>query len=178
MTRLYLALPGLVWLLVGCAAQVPDSAPIATEQPTVEPINLIAPESTPAAAGDAGWEYQRTATADFDGDGADEQAILIAQVGVSDGRPLWEDGHAWQLYVEESDGTRTYVYTQFVPFGLVEALVTNAAPGQSPAIMLIEHTPQRVRISEIVYSGPNQIQAREVVQRELDPRKGFSGTPN
>src|SRR5438046_90801 len=61
-------------------------------------IQVRVPE---AAAGDSGWQYARRASVDLDGDGKPESVVMIADVTLDKrGRPLWEDGHRWQVYVE------------------------------------------------------------------------------
>lgn len=174
----------LLLILPACAAQpAASSAPGAslaslTPSSSAPSINLVDPQKPLAVAGDTGWEYQRTATADFDGDGVNEQAVLIAQVGLYNGRVAWEDGHVWQLYIEEPDGARSYVYAQFLPFGLLEAsLVSGSTDGQTKLI-LVERTPQTIGVYEVTYAGPRQLRSVELVWRELSPSNGFSGTPN
>ncbi len=191
----------LVWVIFGlllmlgtaCAAQPTltarspaSSLPTATHlphRPTPTPsatqhINLVDPQTPLAVAGQAGWEFQRTALADFDGDGAAEQAVLIAQVRLYNNRPLWEDGHVWQVYVEEADGTRTYVYAQFLPFGVLEARLSSTNADEPPQIIVVEQTPHALSVYEIVYQGPQRTQASVLVQRELNNVTCFSGTPN
>lgn len=127
-----------------------------------------------AIAGDAQWKYVQRAKADFDGDGADETAVLIADVALdSRGVPLWDDGHRWQLYIEESDSTRTYVYARFLPHGILEAAVTASRTG-SPTIVLREITPHAFGVYEVGYSTSRQVHVVRHLERELDPGKGFT----
>jgi len=137
LVRLFCSVCVVLVLTLGtaCAAQPPITAPApASPQSTCMPlppplapapstttnVNLVDPHKPLAVAGQSGWEYQRTASADFDGDGTTETAVLIAQVNLYHDRPAWEDGHVWQLYIEEADQTRTYLYAQFLPFGVLE----------------------------------------------------------
>lgn len=148
---------------------------------TIDPsasIGLIDPEIPLAIAGQAGWEYQRDAMADFDGDGVKERATLIAKVQLSNGQPLWDDNQPWQLYIEEHDGTRTYMYTRNVQLGHIEVQLTQATSGQKSTILLIENTPDLFSVYEFEYNGPNQFQTDQLLRRELNVADGFSGTSN
>ena len=147
------------------ASAVPTAATPAT-------INLVDPAISPVAADDPEWQYRREATADLNGDGTPERAVLIAKVQLSQGQPVWDDSQPWQLYIEASDNTRTYVYARNVRLGTVETLMTQGASGS--AIMLLERTPQEIGIYEIQYRGPNQAQVVEVARRELNPANGFA----
>ena len=137
-------------------------------------VNLIDPKVPQAIAGDPQWQYVQRAKADFDGDGRDETAVLMAEVGLdARGIPLWEDGHRWQLYFEEADSTRTYIYARFLPFGKLEASVTVPDEEKMPTVVLRELTPHAVGVYEVRYSGPKQSWSVRHLYRELDPAKGF-----
>ena len=101
--------------------------------------------------------------------------MLIADVALdARGAPLWEDGHRWQLYFEEPDSTRTYVYARFLPFGKLEASVAVPYEGKTPTVVLRESTPHALGIYEVWYSGPRRSRSVHHIQRTLDPGKGFS----
>lgn len=144
--------------------------------PGVSLTDLIDPTLPLATAGDPEWQYQREATADFDQDGVVERAVIIARVQVRDGRPVWDDGQPWQVYIEEPDATRTYVYARYIQLGMLEALLTQ--PQQTPGTVLIERAPQQLSVYEVRYEGPNDAHVVELLRRELDSANGFSGTPN
>jgi hypothetical protein len=130
-----------------------------------------------ARAGDPGWMYAQRVSADFDGDGADETAVLICDVTLdASGRPLWEDGHRWQLYVEESDGKTTRLYARFVPRGRVTAEVGVPSAGQELYIVVVEHSPERMGVYEYEYRGPMRADVRKRLERDLDPARQFTGT--
>lgn len=137
-------------------------------------VNLIDPKVPRAIAGDPQWKYVQRAKADFDGDGRDETAVLIADVALdARGSPLWEDGHRWQLYFEEADSTRTYIYARFLPFGKLEASVTVPDEEKMPTVVLRELTPHVLGVYEVRYSGAKQSWSVRHLYRELDPAKGF-----
>ena len=137
-------------------------------------VNLIDPKVPRAVAGDPRWQYVQRAKADFDGDGREETAVLIADVTLDTrGVPLWEDGHRWQLYFEEADSTRTYIYARFLPNGKVEASVTVPDEEKMPTVILRELTPHTLGLYEVRYSGPGQSWSVRHLHRDLDPAKGF-----
>lgn len=175
---LSLLLPAL--LLAACdRAPEPPPVSVAEPAPAGEAATDLLDSSLPhAVAGDEGWVYARAVSADLDGDGEVERAVLIANVPLHEGRPLWEDGHHWQLYIEEPGGARTHVYSRFVPHGQVEALLGGTGEGGAPGIVLIERTPHRLGIYEVRYGGPARASTLVLTERELDPGRGFTGTPN
>jgi hypothetical protein len=149
------------------AASAPDSL-----------VDLLEARVPRAAAGEPGWHYQQRATADLDGDGAAETAVLIADVELdARGRPLWEHGHRWQVYVEEPDGARTYAYARFLPNGTLDAYLTQPDSGQSRTILLVERTPESLAVYEVRYEGVGRAAAIRRLGRALDPARGFAGSP-
>lgn len=164
---------------IGTSPTNPNASSSATTPVTtsISPVSLIDPERTPAVAGDPDWGYQQEATADFDGDGTAERAVLLANAGVMDGRAVWDDGHTWQVYIEEPDGARTYVYIRLVQLGRVEARLTPATSAQPPTIVLFERAPSHLGIYEVQYQGVNQVTIVELLGLPLDSSQGFSGTP-
>jgi hypothetical protein len=141
-------------------------------------VDLLEPRVPPAVAGDTPWEYAQRSKADFDGDGQHETAVLIADALVDKrGIPMWDHGHRWQVYIEEADSTRTYVYARFLPSGKLEADV--AVPGKEkvPTIVLREHTPYTIGVYEVRYLGPQRVQSVRHLYRELDRHAWFEGSP-
>src|SRR5687768_12169535 len=124
----------LVRPLASLAALMVAGCVVASLDP---PDDLLEARVPRAGAGDPGWNYQQRATADFDGDGTAETAVLISDVLLDPaGRPLWEDGHRWQVYIEEQDGARTYLYAKFLPNGALTAEATEPGPDGRPTIVL------------------------------------------
>lgn len=151
----------------GCAERAPGDWPEA----------LLEARVPRAAAGDPSWIYAQRARADFDGDGAQETAVLICDVMLdASAVPLWEDGHRWQVYVEEPDGARTYLYARLVPNGALTAELTQGVDGR-PTIVLLERTPDRVGVYELRYDGPENVTGIEQLERRVDRRATFQGSP-
>ncbi len=151
-----------------------DTPTVSTRVTFDSAVNLLDPKVPRAVAGDPQWKYVQRAKADFDGDGRDETAVLISDVALdSRGSPLWEDGHRWQLYFEEADSTRTYIYARFLPFGKLEASVTVPDEEKMPTVVLRELTPHSLGVYEVRYSGARQSWSVRHLYRELDPAKGF-----
>ena len=152
-------------------------------------VDMVSPRHEDAVMGEAGWNHAQSATADLDGDGTAEKAVIIANADSYHGRVLWNDVQVWQVYIEEPDGTRTYVYKQFLQLGSVLARLARPpairpdAAGkqmqvQPPTILLLEQVPQRFAAYEVRYSGPGQAKVVEVMHRDYDLRSLFQGTPD
>ena len=72
---------------------------------------------------------------------------------------LWEDGHAWHLYVEESDGHRTYVFSRWVQFGTLDVHVIS--PGDST--LAIQHdSANAFALYCAEYLGPGRVRSTEL----------------
>lgn len=135
--------------------------------PTVQLIDSTIP---PAVAGEAGWNYQQSAHADLTGDAQPERVVLTARVEMYRGRPAWDDGQPWQVYVEAQDGTRSYVYAQRLQLGTLTMRVSRSQPGEPARIVLIEHLPDRLSLYEASYGGPGLVSVAVRFQRAVDPR--------
>src|SRR5690606_19634901 len=109
-----------------------------------------------------------TARVDLDGDGREEQIVVLAAVElVRDGGEFpgiddfaWDDGQPWQVYVEEPGGQRTYLFSQFVQLGTVEALVDPDAA----RIWIVVQTGAGLDVYEVIYEGPGDYQVRRAVR--------------
>lgn len=158
------------FLLLGCQVQ---------RQPAVDSASVTVPDSLPvvqldstippAIAGQDGWNYVESATADVMGDGVPERIVLTARVELYRGRPAWDDGQPWQVYVESQDGRRTYLYAQRLQLGTLTMRVTRADSGGKATVLLIEHLPDRLRVLETRLTPPD-LSLMLLVERELDPR--------
>jgi hypothetical protein len=176
-------------LVIGCATEKtadqdsaslsPDSsrvvrgagpAPASIEQ-------LIDPRIPRAVAGQEGWKYQQRVSADLDGDSVVETAVLISDVSLdARGQPMWEHGHRWQVYVEEPDGTRTYLYARFLPNGKLTAELTQPQSTNAPTITLIEQSPTTLAVYEIAYNGVGKAEVGLRFERTLRS-PAFIGAP-
>jgi hypothetical protein len=125
----------------------------------------------PAAAGDEGYEYHQVLKSDLDGDGTDETAHLVASVQKlvsSPGRSGetageddygWEDGHTWHLYVEEPDGHRTYVFSDWIQFGTLDAHLISP----SESTLAIQHdSANSFALFCAQYLGPGKVRSTEL----------------
>ena len=114
---------GAALLVCACMWEAPRAeagggAAGADADPPAPPIvQLIDSTIPPAVAGEAGWDYHQSVGVDLNGDGRPERVVLTARVELVRGRPAWDDGQPWQVYVESQDGTRTYVYAQRLQLG-------------------------------------------------------------
>jgi hypothetical protein len=149
------------------------TAPAGEAEPPAPP--LVDTAIAPAVAGEDGWNYAQEVEFDLDSDGEAERLVLTARVELYRGRPAWDDGQPWQVYVEEGDGRRTYLYSRFVQLGTVAMRVAREQAGLAAAVILVEHLPDRLAVHEIQYDGPNDVTARIGFQRALDPTGEISG---
>jgi hypothetical protein len=100
------------------------------------------------------WPYRRALSADLDGDRREERLVIACDVTLgADGKPLWEDGHRWSVYVEAPEG-RTLLYAAFVPNGFVEAAALAPDDSGKRRVLVQERTPSQLRSLEIAYEGP------------------------
>ena len=164
---------GMMLLVGGCAVdsrppQAADSVPTARgdSAPAVQLVDSAIP---PAVAGAEGWNYQQSAQADLDGDGRAERVVLTARVELHRGRPAWDDGQPWQVYIEALDGGRTYVYAQRLQLGTLSMRVGQPEAGQGSAVVLLEQLPDRISLYEVSYGGPGRVTGAVRYQRLLDP---------
>lgn len=162
-----------VLILAACVGETPPRAADTAAIPTA--VHVIDSTISPAVAGAAGWNYQQRASADLDGDGVAEQVVLTARVELYRGRPAWDDGQPWQVYVEAADSARTYIYAQFVQLGTLTMRIGKPAEGAAASIVLIEHLPDRVAVYEARYDGPGRASVSERFARALDPRGELAG---
>ena len=100
------------------------------------------------------WEYRRTLRVDRDWDRREERLTIASDVELDGGgRPLWEDGHRWAVYVEAPEG-RTLLYAAFVPNGFVEAAALAPDDAGARRVLIQERTPSQLRSLEVTYEGP------------------------
>ncbi len=167
---------GIAALSIACAGETPPpwegegEPPPATLPPADPPIELVDPAIPLAVAGEEGWGYRLAADADLNGDGVAERVILTARVELIRGRPAWDDGQPWQVYIEDAAGRRTQVYAQRLQLGTLTMRVTRAEAGEPATVVLLEHLPDQLSLYEISYAGPDAATASVRFQRGLDPR--------
>lgn len=170
----------LVWAIVAgaCAVEAPPPNPgdSGSGAPAAQPIVLLDSSIPPAVAGQDGWNYQLTSEADLNNDGQTERVVLTARVEVIRGRPAWDDGQPWQVYIEAPDGHRTYVYAQRLQLGSLTMRVSRSDAGQSATVVLLEQLPDRLGVYEAAYKGPDSVSVAVRFLRELDPR-GEAASP-
>jgi hypothetical protein len=174
------AVPLLTLLASACDAggdrsTADPASPAATPAPAAAAVSLVDSTIPPAVAGEGGWDYQQSVRADLDGDGAQERVVLTARVELIRGRPAWDDGQPWQVYVEAPDGTRTYLYARRLQLGTLTARVGVPEPGRGPSVVLLEHLPDALRLYEVEYTGTGRTEVRERFGRMLDPTGDFAG---
>lgn len=167
----------LLSLLLSAGCGAPDTTSegpasviiVDTIRPTPPPVDLMDPNIPPAVAGEDGWDYQLSGDADLNGDGRAERIVLTARVEMYQGRPAWDDGQPWQVYVEDESGTRTHLYAQRLQLGTLTMRIAPPVDDGLPAVLLLEHLPDRLSVYEATYRGPGDASAVIAYQREVDP---------
>ena len=145
--------------------------------PPLSAVPLIDSTIPPAVAGEAGWDYHRSVAVDLDGDGRPERVVLTARVALIRGRPVWDDGQPWQVYVETPDGGRTYLYAQRLQLGTLEMRVGRGDAARAASVVLLEQLPHRLSIYDVLYLGPDSVSVGARFQRDLDASKGSDMAP-
>jgi hypothetical protein len=176
--------PAMLLLAVALACAPPDdpasldtAAPAAaTVAPTLGPVEgLIDTSIAPAIAGADGWNYRQASDADLTGDGLDERVVLTARVELVRGRPAWDDGQPWQVYVEHQDSSRVYLYAQRLQLGTLTLRVTRGDSTAAPTVLLLEHLPDRLRVIELGMTDAARPSIKSLFERALDPRGESAG---
>lgn len=126
-------------------------------------VDLINPNYPPAVGGEPGWEYHQTLTADLDGDGVDERVSVTTNAfWMPDEKEFgWDDGHPWHVYVEEPDGTRTYLFSNWVQLGRLDVILDREGPG----LFIVYWRAGGLVIYRATYQGPDQF--RTVLSFEI-----------
>jgi len=121
------------------------------------PVNLVSPHYPPAAAGDPGWDYHKTLTADVDGDGVAEKVHVVTNAfWMPEQQEFgWDDGHPWHVYVDEPDGDRTYVFSNWVQMGVLDVILD----AESPGLYIVSSRGGGLTIYRVSYRGPGETEA-------------------
>lgn len=117
-------------------------------------VDLVNPNFPPAVGGEPGWEYHQTLTADLDGDGQEEQVSVTTNAfWMPDRREFaWDDGHPWHVYVDEPDGSRTYLFSEWVQLGRLELILDREGPG----LFIVYERGGGLVVYRAAYQGPGQ----------------------
>jgi hypothetical protein len=170
------------WIAVASLAcgDRPDPASDAVKDgqaDSVASVALVDSTMPRAVAGEDGWNYSQVADVDLYGDSLLERVVLTARVELMLGRPVWDDGQPWQVYVESPDTVRTWLYAQRLQLGTLDMRITSGDTLRRPRILLIEHLPQRLRIIEASFTrGAARVSVR--LERALDPTGGTASPPS
>jgi hypothetical protein len=140
-------------------------------------VALIDSSIVPAVAGEDGWNYVLASEADLTGDGIAERAVLTARVELYRGRPAWDDGQPWQVYVEFPDGTRRHLYAQRLQLGTLTLRLAEARAPAPATLVLLEQLPDRLRVIEVSFDDRQEPTTRLLVERMLDPT-GQAASPH
>lgn len=143
------------------------------------PVNLVHPAYPLAHAGDEGWGLHYRLVADLTGDGRPETVHLIARVerSMRDASGFaWDDGHLWQVYVEDADGATTHVFSRWVQIGTVRAaLIDDGVRPDLRGLAITTLEGAGVGLYRIAYRGPGDFEAFELVHVPLLAEAGPTG---
>jgi hypothetical protein len=158
-------------LLCGCDRNAAPATSGDTAQPdTIATAPVLVDSSIPPAiAGEEGWNYHQSADVDLTNDGRPERVVLTARVELYRGRPAWDDGQPWQVYIESPDGGRTYVYAQRLQLGTLTMRVSRGEQGLPSSIVLLEQLPSLMSVYEAWFTPDGSLTTATRFQRELDP---------
>ncbi|MCG0239418.1 MAG: hypothetical protein L6E13_09500 [Firmicutes bacterium] len=138
--------------------------------PSGKEVNRINPHYPQGVAGQREWGYHQETRADLDGDGAEEKLVVIARVGRPSGGQdySWDDGQPWNVYVEEPDGTRTYVFADWVQLGQLNVGVTDDGD-----VVILELAGAGWTLYHVDYQGPGKFKMVQLAQvpvlRQTEP---------
>ncbi len=138
----------------------------------VDLSELINPRYPPAVGGTEGWRYHQITSADLDGDGMEETvSVTTSAVWMEERKEYgWDDGHPWHVYVEEPDGTRTYVFSNWVQLGKLEVLVTTG----DPYLVILVNGGSGLSAYRIAYEGPQQVRVERLMSLGVLTRAYFT----
>ena len=145
--------------------------------PAPPAVSLIDSTIPPAVAGEDGWDYHQSVEADLDRDGRPERVVIMARVALVRGRPAWDDGQPWQVYVEAPDRRRTSLYAQRLQLGTLGMRVGRADVARPASVVLLEQLPDRLSVHEVFYLGPDSVSVVTRFQRDLDASQGSAVAP-
>lgn len=134
--------------------------------------DLLNPADGLKEYGEGGFEYGLSTEADLDQDGFPEKVWVIAHAKVTGGRPTWDDGQEWQVYVQEEDGKTTHLFAGMVQLGKLDMSVTYGSP---PTVLVQSNRSSESSMYEYVYKKPGVVEARTLASREIMRRPTHDG---
>lgn len=137
-------------------------------------LNLVDPDYPPGIA-DGGWQYRESVEADLDGDGAKETVWVTARASWNGRSFDFDDGQPWQVYVEEADGKRTYLYSRWVQIGALEVGISEDH-GKS-SVVILERGGLSFALYRIHYGGPGVQRAESIGMAQLRYRTSPHSPP-
>ncbi len=154
---------------VDSAVLPPTAQSDVVDSATLPAAVLVDSGQSPSPAGSDGWNYHRSSTVDLNGDGVDERVVIAARVEMIRGRPAWDDGQQWQVYVAGADSSRTVVYARRLQLGTLTLRVDAGRAGAARKLVLLEHVPDRLAVYEVGYRGPGDFASTVLIERAVDP---------
>ncbi|MFO7172415.1 MAG: hypothetical protein DIU70_005515 [Bacillota bacterium] len=145
-------------------------------------VNKINPHYPLGVAGQREWGYHQEVKADLDEDGVEEKLVVIARVGRPPGGQdySWDDGQPWNVYVEEPDGTRTYVFADWVQLGKLVVGVAGTTAGEPQDVAILALEGAGWTLYHVDYQGPGKFKMVEmasvpIMTTTFPPEPGGAG---
>lgn len=131
------------------------------------PEDLVNPDLPRAQAGDRGYGYHQVAEDDFDGDGVQETAHVIAQLTKGpDGEYMGDPEPEYHVYVDEPSGERTYLFSGFVWGGKLEVDVSK---GDWSVFVIQYEGASAFEVYCGAYLGPGKVRSTNVASFGRSP---------
>lgn len=87
----------------------------------------------------------------------------------------FDDGQPWQVYVEEADGKRTYLYSRWVQIGTLEVGISEDKG--KPSVVILERQGFSFSLYRIHYGGPGVQRAESIGMAQLSNRTSLHIPP-
>lgn len=118
-------------------------------------VTLVNPNYPPAVGGTPGWKYHLMLAADLNSDGQQERVSVTTNAEwIPEKKEFgWDDGHPWHVYVEETDGRRTYLFSDWVQMGRLEVILDRDGPG----LYIVSSRGGSLTVYRATYRGPGQV---------------------
>lgn len=146
------------------AGPSPTSAGVSLVTDVGERVRLVLERYPSARAGDPGWDLHRTLVVDLNGDGRNETVHVLASVERADtGDFMWDDGHVWNVYIEDEDGQVTEVFRGWVQLGELRVRSLDPfADNLGPGLLVLKEEGAGITMYRVFYDGPGLVRTEKL----------------
>lgn len=76
---------------------------------------------------------------------------------------MWDDGHVWNVYIEDEDGNVTEVFRGWVQLGELRVRSLDPfAEGTGPGLLLLQEEGAGITMYRVFYDGPGRVRAEKL----------------